>query len=78
MIKAKLKKAIASRKEIQRGDSTHHQDQVICPVSFRPINNTVRRPGNPIPLEEEELLLDMKCLSLYEYNITSINRIVKG
>jgi len=25
-------------------------------VSFRPINSRVSRPGNPIPLEEEELL----------------------
>ena len=56
MIRAKLTKAIASRAEIQRGDSTHHQDQVICPVSFSPINRTVSRPGNPIPEEEEELL----------------------
>jgi hypothetical protein len=49
-----------STKLIHRGDSTHTHDQVMLPVSFRPINNTVRRPGKPIPLEEEEFLLDMR------------------
>jgi hypothetical protein len=46
-------------------------------VSFRPTNNTVRRPGKPIPLEEEEELLDIGCLSLYEYNIAPLNGRVK-
>jgi hypothetical protein len=59
MIKAKPRIATASRALIHRGDSTHHQLQVILPVSFKPINRIVRRPGKPIPLEEEEVLLDM-------------------
>jgi hypothetical protein len=30
----------------------------MCPVSFRPINNTVSKLGK-IPLEEDEVLLDI-------------------
>jgi hypothetical protein len=51
---------------IHSGDSTQIHDQVMLPVSFRPINNTVRRPGKLIPLEEEEELLDMvafRCMN---------------
>jgi len=59
MIKAILRKAIASRALIHSGDSTHHQDQLMCPVSLRPINNTVSKPGNPMPPEEVEVLLDI-------------------
>jgi len=59
MMKAKPRIATASRALIHRGDSTHTQGQVMLPVSLRPINNTVSRPGKPIPLEEEEELLDM-------------------
>ena len=59
MIKAKPRIATASRALIHRGDSTHTHGQVIYPVSLRPINKTVRRPGKPIPEEEEEELLDM-------------------
>jgi hypothetical protein len=44
---------------IQIGESTQTQDQLICPVSLRPINRTVKRPVNPIPLEDEEELLDI-------------------
>ena len=59
MIKTTAKKVSARRALIHRGDSTHHQLQVMLPVSFRPINNTVKRLGKPIPLEEEEELLDI-------------------
>jgi hypothetical protein len=48
-----------SAKLIHIGDSTHTHGQVMLPVSFRPINNTVSRPGKPIPLEEDEELLDI-------------------
>jgi hypothetical protein len=44
---------------IHRGDSTQTHGQVILPVSFRPINRTVSRPGKPIPLEEDEELPDI-------------------
>jgi hypothetical protein len=76
MIKAKPRIAIARRALIHRGDSTQTHGQVICPVSFRPTNNTVRRPGKPIPLEEEEE--DMVSFRLYEYNIAPLNGDVKG
>ena len=46
--------AIAIRALIQIGDNTHHQDQLITLVSLRQTNNTVSRPGSPIPLEDEE------------------------
>jgi hypothetical protein len=44
---------------IQIGESTQTQGQLIYPVSLRPIKRTVKRPGNPIPLEDEEELLDI-------------------
>ena len=43
--------------EIHTGESTHHQDQLIIPVSFSTIKATVKRPVNPIPLLLDELLL---------------------
>lgn len=54
MAKTMAKNPSAIRALIHRGDSTHHQLQVICPVSFRPIKSTVRRPGKLAPLEEYE------------------------
>jgi len=54
MMKTMAKKPRAIKALIHRGDSTHHQLHVIWPVSFRPMKSTVRRPGNPIPLEEDE------------------------
>jgi hypothetical protein len=39
---------------IQMGESTQIHGQLMYPVSFRPINRTVNRPVNPIPLEEED------------------------
>jgi len=39
---------------IHNGDNTHSHDQVITPVSFNPINNTVRSPVKPIPPELED------------------------
>jgi len=59
MIKTTEKNNKASRALIHSGDSTHHQDQLMCPVSLRPINNTVSKPGNPMPPEEVEVLLDI-------------------
>jgi hypothetical protein len=59
MIKANPRITMASRALIHRGDSTHHQDQLMYPVSLRPINNTVSKPGNPMPPEEVEVLLDI-------------------
>ena len=44
---------------IQIGESIQTQDQLMCPVSLRPIKRTVKRPGNPIPPEDEEELLDI-------------------
>jgi hypothetical protein len=58
-----IKARIISRpieSEIIIGDNTHHQDQLMYPVSLRPINRTVKRPEKLIPLEdEEEELLDI-------------------
>jgi hypothetical protein len=34
------------------GDSTHHHDQSMCPVSFRPIKRTVRREQNDVPPDD--------------------------
>lgn len=34
---------------IHKGDNTHHQDQVICPVSLRPINKTASKEKNGFP-----------------------------
>jgi hypothetical protein len=44
---------------IHRGDNTQIQGQVMWPVSFRPINRTVRRPVKPIPPDEDEEELDI-------------------
>lgn len=45
---------IAMIAEIQSGESTQIQGQVMWPVSFKPINKTVSKPENPIPEEEDE------------------------
>ena len=45
---------IAMIAEIQSGESTQIQGQVIWPVSLRPINKTVSKPENPIPEEDVE------------------------
>lgn len=39
----------------QNGAVTHHQDQLIIPPNFRPINKTPNKPKIPIPLDELEL-----------------------
>lgn len=45
-------------KLIQMGDSTHHQDHAITPVSLRTMKAIVKAPTNPIPpLELDELEL---------------------
>ena len=44
----------------QNGDVTHHQDQLINPVSFSVTNTTPRAPMTPIPPREELELLDIK------------------
>ena len=36
---------------IQIGEVTHHQDQLIFPVSFRTKNTTNKTPGSPIPFD---------------------------
>ena len=45
---------------IHSGDKTHHQDQLIYPVSFNTINTIVKSPVNPIPelelLDESDIL----------------------
>lgn len=38
---------------IHIGLSTHHQDQVIYPISFKTIKAMVKSPAKPIPEEEE-------------------------
>ena len=43
---------------IQRGDKTQNQDQPINPVSFSAMNRIVNNPMKPIPLDDDELLLD--------------------
>jgi hypothetical protein len=58
MINTKARIVRPSRALIHRGDRTHTQGQVICPVSLRPTNKTVNKPGNPIP-PEDVLLLDI-------------------
>jgi hypothetical protein len=50
-----------SRKEIQRGESTHTQGQVMFPVSLRVTKTMVRTPEVPTPPEEE--LFDISSLS---------------
>ena len=60
---------MASKALIHRGDSTHHQDQLMYPVSLRPINNTVSKPVNPMPPEEVEELLDIVMSLDYLYII---------
>jgi len=46
--------AIATAALIQRGDRTHHQDQVMTPQSFKTMKVTARSPANPMPLEEDD------------------------
>ena len=61
-----IMKAIEIRALIQRGESTHNQDQVITLVSLRPTNNTVNKPVKPIPEEEEDeldIVLELNCES---------------
>ena len=43
-------KAKTIEAEIQIGDRTHIQDQVICPVSFKVIKIKVKMLKNPRPL----------------------------
>ena len=38
--------------DIHVGDSTHHQDQSMNPVSFSTINAMVSSPVNPIPEDD--------------------------
>ena len=49
---------------IHSGERTHHQDQVIVPISFRMIKTMARRPTNPIPpLEElDDVLINYSSL----------------
>jgi hypothetical protein len=56
---------IAATKPIQIGDNTHHQDQLIYPMSLRTMKTIVRSPVNPIPLLEEELLSAIKLLCVF-------------
>jgi len=42
--------------DIHNGDNTHHQLQVMYPVSFNPINKIVSIPENPIPLDVDLLI----------------------
>jgi hypothetical protein len=61
MVKIKIKNTAASESNtangIQSGDSTHHQGHAMYPVSFSPINNTVRSPQNPIPPDDLDSLM---------------------
>lgn len=41
----------AAIRGIHIGEVTHHQDQLIFPVSFRTKNITNNTPGNPIPFD---------------------------
>ena len=38
-----------SDKENNKGDKTHHHDQLMKPVSFNPMNKIVNNPTNPTP-----------------------------
>ena len=49
-----MRMIVASKKEIQIGDNTHHHDHVITLVSLRPTKRTVSNPVKPMPPEEEE------------------------
>ena len=42
---------------IKTGLSTHHQLQLMTPVSFRTMNAVVSKPAKPTPFEELELVL---------------------
>lgn len=51
-----------SKKEIQIGLKTNHQDHAMTPVSLRTMKVMVSKPAKPIPPEEEEeetIFLDM-------------------
>ena len=51
--------ATTAKTDIHSGDNTHHQDQVIYPVSFRPTNRTVNKPAKPIPPLDEFDVFDI-------------------
>ncbi len=54
------KKVTKRINEIQRGDNTHHQDQLMYPVNFKTIKTIVSKPEKPMPLLElldDDLLL---------------------
>ena len=48
---------IVSTIDISTGDNTHHHDQAIYPVNFKPIKSIVSKLVKPIPLEDEVELL---------------------
>lgn len=54
MIAMGMTTTMKSAKEIHKGDHTHHQDQSMYPISFKAMNTTVRRPGNPMPPADDE------------------------
>lgn len=68
--------AITTTRLIHIGDNTHHHDHAINPVSFRPTNNTVNRPVNPIPLLLELESLISFSVRLIGYLDSSINTLI--
>jgi hypothetical protein len=48
------KTKITRMKEIQSGERTHHQDQVMTPTSLRTMKMTVRTPARLRPPDEFE------------------------
>ena len=59
--------------EIHKGLNTHHHDQLIILTNFKPINKTVNKPVNPIPLDDVlfELLLKICISFLYSIHLTT-------
>lgn len=45
-----------TNKEIQIGDSTHNHDQLMKPVSFKPMNSTVSNPLKPKPESVDDVI----------------------
>ena len=53
---------MATHSDIQKGDSTHHQDQLMTLPSFNPMKRSPSKPINPTPPEDDfESLMVFYC-----------------
>ena len=74
-IPATVSNAAIKTKDIQIGDSTHHQDHAITPHSFSAIKSTVKRVASPGPAAEICVLFSfMSFFPLFRHVLQRCNR----